>query len=175
MTSVKLLGHNISNDLKWNCHIGEIVKKAATRLYFLGQLKRTKIAEKDLVTFYTTSIRPITEYACAVFHNALPKYLSEDSERIEKLALQIIFPQSSYVEALELSSLPSLYDRRGSLRTKLFEEICCDTNRKLHHLLPEFNRSSVDLRNTRKFNVPRCKSNRLKSSFMYSNSSKTIS
>ena len=28
----------ISNDIKWNCHISEIVKKAATRLYFLGQL-----------------------------------------------------------------------------------------------------------------------------------------
>ena len=175
MTSVKLLGHNISNDLKWNCHIGEIVKKAATRLYFLGQLKRTKIAEKDLVTFYTTCIRPVTEYACAVFHNALPKYLSNDLEKTEKLALRIIFPQSGYVEALELCSPPSLYDRRGSSRTKLFEEIYCDKNHKLHYLLPEFNRSSVDLRNTRKFNVPRCKSNRLKSSFIYSNSSKTIS
>ena len=63
------MGLNISNDLKWNGHISEILRKAATRLYFLTQLKRTKIAEKDLVTFYTTCIRPITEYACPVFHN----------------------------------------------------------------------------------------------------------
>ena len=175
MTNIKLLGLNISNDFKWNCHISEIGKKAATRLYFLGQLKRTEIAEKDLVTFYTTCIRPITEYACPVFHNKLPRYLSDDLERIQKRALRIIFPQSSYAEALELCSLPSLYDRRESLTTKLFEEICCDTNHKLHHLLPEFNRSSVDLRKTRKFNVPRCKTNRLKNSFIYYNSSKMIS
>ena len=30
VTSIKLLELNISNDLKWNCHISEIVKKAAT-------------------------------------------------------------------------------------------------------------------------------------------------
>ena len=46
VTSAKLLGLNISNDLKWNGHISEILRKAATRLYFLRQLKRTKIAEK---------------------------------------------------------------------------------------------------------------------------------
>ena len=62
VTSAKLLGLNISNDLKWNGHISEILRKAAIRLYLLRQLKRTKIATKDLVTFYTTCIRPITEY-----------------------------------------------------------------------------------------------------------------
>ena len=69
----------------------------------------------------------------------------------------------------------TVYDHRESLTTKLFEEICCDTNHKLHHLLPEFNRSSVDLRKTHTFNVPRCKTNRLKNSFIYYNSSKMIS
>ena len=174
VTRVKLLRLNISNDLKWNCHISEIVKKVVTQLYYPGQLKRTHVAEKDLATFHITCIRPITEYACPVFHNELPSYLSDDLERIQKRALRIIFHQSSYVEALELCSLPSLYDRRESLTTKLFEEICCDTNHKLHHLLPEFNRSSVDLRKTRKFNVPRCETNRLNNSFIYYNSSKMI-
>jgi hypothetical protein len=68
VTTIKLLGLNISNNLKWNHRIEEIVKKASTRLYFLRQLKRAKIAEKELLTFYMTFIRPITEYACPVFH-----------------------------------------------------------------------------------------------------------
>jgi hypothetical protein len=172
VTSAKLLGHNISKDFKWNGHISEILRKAATRLYFLRQLKRTKIAEKDLVTFYTTCIRPITEYACPVFHNGLPKYLSDDLERIQKRALRIIFPYSSYTEALELCCLQSLYDRRKSLTTKLFEELCSNTSHKLHHLLAEINTCTADLRNRRKFNLPRCKTNRLKDSFIYSNSIK---
>ena len=78
--------------------------------------------EKDLATFYTTCIRPITEYACPVFHNGLPRYLSDYLKRIQKRTLRIIFPQSSYVEALELCSLPSLYDRRESLTTKLLKK-----------------------------------------------------
>ena len=39
VTSAKLLGLNISNDLKWNVHVLELVKKASCRLYFLRQLK----------------------------------------------------------------------------------------------------------------------------------------
>ncbi|CAB4034046.1 RNA-directed DNA polymerase from mobile element jockey, partial [Paramuricea clavata] len=39
--SVKLLGMQISNDLKWNSHISVIMKKANKRLYFLSQLKRS--------------------------------------------------------------------------------------------------------------------------------------
>ena len=84
--TVKLLGLNMSSDLKWNCHITEIVKKASTRLYFLRQLKLAKIADKELVIFYTTCIRSITEYACPVFHNGLSKYLSDELERIQKRA-----------------------------------------------------------------------------------------
>ena len=33
VTSVKLLGLTISNDLKWNTHIEEVIKKGAVRLY----------------------------------------------------------------------------------------------------------------------------------------------
>ena len=172
VTSVKLLGLNISNNLKWNCHISEIVKKASTRLYFLRQLKRANVAEKELVTFYITCIRPITEYACPVYHNGLPKYLSDDLERLQKRALRIIFPFASYSDALEVCGLPSLCDRREALTTKLFQEICCNTSHKLYHLLPELNESTVNLRNRRKFYVPVCKTNRLKASFIYSNSCK---
>ena len=41
VTSAKILGLNISNDLKWSCHIGSIIKKAKKRLYSLSQLKRS--------------------------------------------------------------------------------------------------------------------------------------
>ena len=41
--TVKLLGLNISNDLRWNCHVSEISRKFAIRLYFLRQLERPNI------------------------------------------------------------------------------------------------------------------------------------
>ena len=167
--SVKLLGLNISSDLKWNNHISEIVKKTSTRLYFLRQLKRANIATKELITFYTTCIRPIIEYARPTFHNGLPKYLSDDLERLQKRALRIILPSANYTDALEACNLVSLYDRREVLSTSLFREICNDSSHKLHHLLPEVNKCRSNLRSKRTFNVPICKTNRLKNSFMYSN------
>ena len=62
--TVKLLGLNISSDLRWNCHVAEISKKVASRLYFRKQLKRANIPTKDLLIFYRTCIRPVMEYAC---------------------------------------------------------------------------------------------------------------
>ena len=35
VNSVKLLGLNISSNLKWNAHVSELVRKVSTRLYFL--------------------------------------------------------------------------------------------------------------------------------------------
>ena len=45
---------------------------------FVCQVKQ----EKDLLLFYITFIRPLTEYAYQVYHNALPNNLSEDLERL---------------------------------------------------------------------------------------------
>ena len=90
VTSAKLLGLNLTSDLKWNTHISELIRKASHRLYFLRQLKRCRVAPKELTVFYTTCIRPILEYACPVFHRALPEYLSDDLERIQRRSLKIM-------------------------------------------------------------------------------------
>ena len=68
VTSAKILGLNVSSDLKvlkWNSHIDSIVKKAKKRLYSLSQLKRSGLGTRELVKFFCTCIRPITD-ACPV-------------------------------------------------------------------------------------------------------------
>jgi len=75
VSTVKVLGITISNDLKWNDHVGMIATKAAKRLYLLRQLKRAGIGSDDLVQFYCSVIRSVLEYACHVFHRRLPSYL----------------------------------------------------------------------------------------------------
>ena len=83
VSSPKVLGVNISSDLKWSAHIGSITVKAAKRLYLLRQLKRTGIDCNVLVRFYCSVIRSVLEYACQVFHCSLPNYLSDEIERIQ--------------------------------------------------------------------------------------------
>ena len=99
VSSAKLLGVVVSDNLRWNAHVESICKKAATRLYFLKQLKRAKVPPKDMLLFYTTCIRPVLEYACPVFHHSLPQYLSNEMKRLQKRALRIIKPDLSYAEA----------------------------------------------------------------------------
>jgi hypothetical protein len=44
--SAKILGLTVSNNLKWNNHIDQIISKARKRLYILSQLKRARFGTK---------------------------------------------------------------------------------------------------------------------------------
>ena len=70
-----------------NAHIEEVIKKAHKHVYLLISLHRANIPPKDIVTFHCTCVRSILEYCLPVFHYALPKYLQEDIERVQKRAL----------------------------------------------------------------------------------------
>ena len=135
----KILAVNISSDLKWNHHISEVVKKARKRLFCRSQLKRAGLGPNELVQFYWTCIRPITEYACPLFHDGLPVYLSHKLEAVQKRAMRIIFPCFMYDEALVKASLVTLSDRRQALTDKLFKKILDDKDSKLRNLLPPQN------------------------------------
>jgi len=63
VSKAKVLGMTISYNLKWNYQIDEIGKKSRKRFYWLSQLKRSGLATEELIQFYRTCIRPITEYA----------------------------------------------------------------------------------------------------------------
>ena len=60
----------------------EVTKKAAKRLYFLVQLKRARVPQKDLCLSYITCVRFVIHYAAPVFHHELPAYLSQELERV---------------------------------------------------------------------------------------------
>ena len=77
VTSTKLLGLTIANDLSWNDHVTEISKKASKRLYFLTRLKRAGVPKQDLALFYVSCVRSFIDYAAPVFFNGLPQYLKE--------------------------------------------------------------------------------------------------
>jgi len=47
----KLLGVHINQSLKWDDHVSAICNKAASRIYFLKQLKRSSVDPDDLYQF----------------------------------------------------------------------------------------------------------------------------
>lgn len=62
-------------------------KQTKKCFFFLILLCRADIPPKDIVTFHCTCVRSILEYCLPVFHHALPRYLREDIERVQKRAL----------------------------------------------------------------------------------------
>ena len=57
VTTYKLLGIIVSNDLKWNEHINYISKKASKRLYSLRILKKVGVNREGILKVYLTTIR----------------------------------------------------------------------------------------------------------------------
>jgi len=114
VSTFKLLGVHLSEDLSWAVHCDYIVKKANSRLYALRQLKKCKVPSADIVHIYCALIRSILEYAPAVFAD-LPKYLACYLENVQKRVLSnpIIWPGILYETALDKAALSTLSDHRA--------------------------------------------------------------
>ena len=127
----------------------------------------TGLSSDDLLAFYYSVIRSVLEFSCQLFHRSLPKYLSDDIERIQRRALQIIFPSLSYCEAIDKAGIPTLSERRKTLYIKLFNDIV--SRHKLANLLPPMaSFHARRLRNKRRFNTPVCRTDRFMNSFIIS-------
>ena len=165
VNSCTLLGVELNDKLTWTDHIDKIHKKAAQRLHFLSQLRRTKMTPKDMVNVYTSLIRPIIEYAAQLWHPGLTSAQIDLLESIQQRALSIAYPTASYEEALQASGLDTLSQRRDELCKRLFSS-CQDTTHKLHSLLPKERKITHGQRNAYKYHLPLVKTNRCKDSFI---------
>ena len=163
--SFKLLGVFITCDLTWNRHINYITSKASRSPYLLTQYKKAGLSTTDLLNMFNTLIRSVLEYACPVWHPAIPKYLSDELETIQIRALKIILPKChSYEEALTVSKQTRLSERRDTICKKFFQTMC-KTSDKIHHLLPPRKETS-NLRSGCKFAIPKARTDRFKNSFI---------
>ena len=133
----KLLGVHVSSDLKWTKHIDAVVSKAASRLYFLKQLRRADVPTRDLLHFYTTVVRPVLEYACPVWHPGLTAAHSELLESVQKRAIRIIYPDANYRTSLIVAGIDTLDERREVLTAKFFKRHVLASSSVLHSLLPD--------------------------------------
>ena len=71
---------------------------------------------------YLCNVRSVLEYAEQVWQD-IPAYLSDAIESIQRRDLRIIFPNSSYQQALDLTNLSTLANRRILLCKKLMADM----------------------------------------------------
>ena len=75
-----------------------------------------------MLKVYTYNIRLVLEYAAQVWQD-IPAYLFDAIESLQRGALRIIFPNSSYQQAVDQANLTSLADRRIFICKKLMADM----------------------------------------------------
>ena len=115
---IKLLGVIISSDMKWHKHVSYICKKGYANLWALRRLKKLGASSDILLDLYQKQVRSVMEYAVPVWGTNLTEEDNVELERVQKVALAIIFGHKSYENILSKYKIESLHDRRITLIRK---------------------------------------------------------
>ena len=143
--------------------VDSMVSRASQRLFMLRSLKSFNLPIQDLVTVYSSFVRPLLEYACPVWHGSLTQAQQKRIEAIQKRSLRIILSYQflSYAQALALTGLPSLHERRQHL-CLMFARKAFKSNLSDEWFLPANTRR--ELRNNRTCLEPKYKTDRYRNS-----------
>uniref|UniRef100_A0A8C7YDV2 Reverse transcriptase domain-containing protein n=1 Tax=Oryzias sinensis TaxID=183150 RepID=A0A8C7YDV2_9TELE len=148
VAAFKLLGVTIEQDLTWSANTTALVKKAQQRLYFLRLLKKNKLSEKLLVSFYRCSIESILTYCvCAWFVSPTAA---------ARTALQRV--TTTRAQKIIGCPLPSLEELYSSRCLKKAQNILLDPSHPGHSLFEL-------LPSDRRYRTINTRTNRLKNSF----------
>ena len=164
VTSAKILGVTIQSNLKWDVHVGEILKKCNKKLYMFRLLKQYGMPVEDLETVFVGYIRPLLEYCTPVFNGALTKKQITDLEKVQKRVCKIILGRnySSYQDACQIINLETLDSRRKSLSQKFAKSLTTHPNCRTW--LPPPKRLDISLRKIPTYDQFKCKTSRFRNS-----------
>ena len=166
VSSFKLLGVNISSDLRWDEHIDIINAKASKRLHYLSLLRRSSVCHAELLLFYKTIVRPILEYACPVWQSGLTEQHRQRLEAIQRRAFRIISGSTDYDLQCVVYDIEPVSIRLQNLTRSFFDRINVEHD-CLHWLLPPSRSSYIDsLRTFNKLPLIKCRTQRYKQSFL---------
>ena len=88
--NAKLLGTVITDDLKWDLNINEIIKKANPSRQILDKISDLGTPLNDLKQIYILFTRSILEQSSPVWHSSLTQENLDDFQHVQKSARRII-------------------------------------------------------------------------------------
>ena len=162
---VKLLGVIIDSDLKWDKNTKYLVEKANKKMKMLHMASKFTRNREHLIQIYKTFIRCNLEFSSNVWHSSLTSENRQDLERVQKAALKVILRGNydSYENALKVSGLPSLDERREMMSLKFAKN--CLKNENFKKLFPKNEiKHMMTKRHTFKYIVKRARNERLRKS-----------
>ena len=148
VTSHKHLGCVLQYNGKWNRHIEEILRKCTRRIDVLRGLK-FQLDRRTLEILYASFIKPIFEYANAVWANCTKEQL-ESVENLQMAACRIItgaIRGTSHEKIYKETNMLNTYEMRDRRHLVLFYKIYHGhTPSYLTSLLPKHTRQQSDYR-----------------------------
>ena len=110
---LKVLGWHFSTRPTVEAHVEVLRRRFRERYWILRHLKHNGFEITDLVTVYTTMVRPVADYMMEVYHSMLTDWQDEAIERLQTHALKCIFgPRISGRKMRDLAGLTTLRQRR---------------------------------------------------------------
>jgi hypothetical protein len=165
VSSTKLLGTIITEDLKLDMNTQNLVKKANGRMELLRKLASFGTPIEDLKDVYILFVRSMLEQSAVVWHSSLTRDNKEDLERVQRSAMRVIFQERyvSYKQSLTILGLETLESRRENLCLNFAKK--CTKNPKLRHMFPLQKKTHImETRKQEQFKVQHAKTDRLKNS-----------
>ena len=108
---MKILGVILTSDLRWEANTEHICKKAYKNMWVLRWMKSLKMDAFTILDYYYKEVRVHLELAVPVWHSGLTIKQSRDIERVQRVAISIIFGQAdfSYDRTCALLGVKPLY------------------------------------------------------------------
>ena len=165
----KHLGLNISNDLRYHCHVQEIVKKANVALGPLYPIAK-HIPRQILQQIYLTYIRPIFDYSDVIYNGHLTVGDSQRLEKIQNRVARLItgaFRRTATKALREELGWATLQSRRDINSLVMLYKIKRHAPRYLQNVIPSTRQeiTARQLRNANNTSLPPNRLSSFKSSF----------
>ncbi|KAI4882846.1 hypothetical protein NFI96_022070, partial [Prochilodus magdalenae] len=126
VSSFKLLGVHITEELTWTEHTTRVGKKAQQCLFFLSRLRRFGMDPRTLRTFYTCTVESILTGSITTWYGSCTA--------IERKALQRVVRTAQYITGVQLPNLLDLYTSRCLRRTR---RVLKDSTHPSHRLFSQ--------------------------------------
>ena len=149
---IKLLGLQISENLKWDSNTSFICKNARRKIFLLRNMKNSGLSQSELIDAYKKEVRSLLELAVPVWNSGLTQEQSLFIERVQKSALAAILGPKyrSYEDALQLTNLDRLSIRREQMCLKFINKNLKSDNPLLKLVNKSYNTRS-DTRSVEEF------------------------
>ena len=136
VTETRLLGVIIKDDLSWHANTENLVKRAYQRMMILKKLYSFNVPTENMVNIYVLYIRSVVEQSSVVWSSSITQGQEYDLERVQKVALRIIFHENygSYEDALNWSGLKTLKERRNNLSLTFAKK--CTKHKETKNMFP---------------------------------------